>query len=434
MDYIEMKKSAYETGAQVTAILNDLDAIETEQLDRLAEIAIRVGVNLAGGQELVMTAPIAAVPLTRAITTQAYRAGASLVTTLFTDEEATLSRFRNARGESFDRAADWLESGIAAAYRSGAARLAVAGANPNLLSGIDPDRTARAYMAQSKAMKPALDLIVSHSINWSIVPCATPAWAQAVFPDEPEDAAIARLWRAIFDVTRADAPDPIAAWQAHDAQLHRRADWMNQKRFTALRFKAPGTDLHVGLADDHLWLGGGTLAHNGIHCIPNLPTEEIFTTPHKERVDGFVSSTKPLSHQGSLIDGIRVRFEDGRIVEAHAALGEELLRKILQTDEGAAHLGEVGLVPASSPVARTGLLFQSTLLDENAATHIALGRAYSTCIRGGDKLDSEQLAARGANDSLIHIDWMIGSSEMDIDGIDAHNVAQPVMRRGEWVA
>lgn len=429
-----MKKSAYEDGAQATAVLDNLDAIWKQQLDRLAELAIRIGVNLAQGQELVMTAPITAVSLTRAITAQAYRAGASLVTTLFTDEEATLSRFRNARQETFDRAADWLESGIAAAYRSGAARLAVAGANPNLLAGIDPDRTARAYMAQSKSMKPALDLIISHSINWSIVPCSTPAWAQAVFPAEPEAIAVARLWHAIFAVTRMDAPDPIAAWQAHDSQLHRRADFMNQKRFAALHFKAPGTDLRVGLADGNLWLGGGTTAHNGIHCIPNLPTEEIFTTPHKDRVDGFVSSTKPLSHQGSLIDGIRVRFEAGRIVEAHAALGEELLRKILQTDDGAGRLGEVGVVPASSPVARTGLLFQSTLLDENAATHIALGRAYSTCIRNGDKLDAQQLAATGANDSLIHIDWMIGSSEMDIDGITGSNTSEPVMRRGEWVA
>jgi aminopeptidase len=429
-----MKKSANENGAQATAVLNNLETVAPEQLDRLAEIAIRVGVNLADGQELVMTAPITAVALTRALTRQAYRAGASLVTTLFTDEEATLSRYRNARDESFDRAADWLESGVAAAYRSGAARLAVAGANPNLLAGIDPDHTARAYMAQSKAMKPALDLIVSHLINWCIVPCSTPAWAQAVFPDEPEDAAVAHLWRAIFGVTRVDAADPISAWEAHDAQLHRRAAWMNEKRFTTLRFTAPGTDLRVGLADDHLWLGGGTTAHNGIHCIPNLPTEEVFTTPHRGRVDGVVSSTKPLSHQGSLIDGIRVHFEGGRIVEAQASLGEELLRKILQTDEGAARLGEVGLVPASSPIARTGLLFQSTLLDENAATHIALGRAYSTCIRNGDALDAQQLAARGANDSLIHIDWMIGSSGMDIDGINAQNAAEPVMRGGEWVA
>jgi aminopeptidase len=429
-----MKKSASENGAQATAVLNNLDTVEPEQLDRLADVAIRVGVNLADGQELVMTAPITAVPLTRALTTQAYRAGASLVTTLFTDEAATLSRYRNARDESFDRAAEWLESGVAAAYRSGAARLAVAGANPNLLSGVDPDRTARAYMAQSKAMKPAIDLIVSHHINWCIVPCATTAWAQAVFPGEPDDFAIARLWDAVFEVTRVNAPHPIAAWQAHDAQLHRRAAWMNEKRFTALRFKAPGTDLRVGLADDHLWLGGGTTAHNGIHCVPNLPTEEVFTTPHKDRVDGVVSSTKPLSHQGSLIDGIRVRFDKGRIVEAHASLGEELLRKILQTDEGAARLGEIGLVPASSPVARTGLLFQSTLLDENAATHIALGRAYSTCIRNGDALDTQQLAARGANDSLIHIDWMIGSSQMDIDGITAQDAAEPVMRHGEWVA
>jgi aminopeptidase len=208
---------------------------------------------------------------------------------------------------------------------------------------------------------------------------------------------------------------------------------MNARRYAALHFKGPGTDLKVGLADDHLWLGGGTTAGNGNYCIPNMPTEEVFTTPHKDRVDGTVTSTKPLSHQGTLIEGIRVRFEGGKIVEAHAAKGEQVLQKLIETDEGARRLGEVSLVPNSSPIAASGMLFLNTLFDENAACHIALGQAYSSCLKDGDKLTPEELAAKGANDSLIHVDWMIGSGKIDVDGIAAHGGAEPVMRGGEWV-
>ena len=204
------------------------------------------------------------------------------------------------------------------------------------------------------------------------------------------------------------------------------------RRFSALHFKGPGTDLKVGLADDHLWLGGGTTAGNGNYCIPNMPTEEVFTTPHKDRVDGTVTSTKPLSHQGTLIEKIQVRFEGGRIVEAHAAKGEQVLQKLIETDDGARRLGEVSLVPNSSPISASGLLFLNTLFDENAACHIALGQAYSSCLKDGDKLTPEQLAGKGANDSLIHVDWMIGSGHIDVDGITASGSAEPVMRRGEW--
>jgi aminopeptidase len=382
---------------------------------------------------LVMTAPLDALPLVRQITEQAYRAGASLVTTLFTDEEATLLRYRYAPDESFDQAAAWLQEGVAAAYRSGAARLAVSGSNPALLAKEDPLRVSRANLALSKASRPALDLITRHEINWTIVPCATPAWACAMFPDIPVDTAVARLWDAIFSSTRIDAADPAEAWRVHDKHLQERARLLNAKRFTALQYRGPGTNLRVGLADDHEWLGGGTVAKNGIPCIPNMPTEEVFTTPHKDRVEGTVTSTKPLSYQGALIKDIVVRFEDGRIVEARASMGESILQRMLDTDEGARRLGEVALVPHSSPISRSGLLFLNTLFDENAASHIALGQAYSTCIRNGDSLSPEQLAQKGANTSLIHVDWMIGSGELDVDGIAADGANEPLMRRGEWV-
>jgi aminopeptidase len=402
------------------------------RLDRLARIAVRVGLGLRPGQEVVMTAPIEGLPLVRLITEHAYRAGASLVTTLFEDEESTLLRYRFAPDESFDRAGEWLYEGMAAAYRSGAARLAVRGNNPSLLAGQDPAKVSRANRALSKAYRPALDLITSYHINWSIVPYATPAWARAMFPDLPEEAAVARLWDAIFASARVDAEDPVAAWEAHNRELQARAGRLNDKAYAALRFRGPGTDLTVGLSDGHEWLGGSTRAQNGVTCNPNIPTEEVFTTPHKERVEGTVSATKPLSYGGTLIEDIAVRFEGGRIVEASARAGEAVLRKVLETDEGAARLGEVALVPFSSPISRSGLLFYNTLFDENAASHIALGQAYASCIRGGTGMSADELARRGANTSLIHIDWMIGSDRVDVDGITADGTAEPVMRAGEW--
>jgi len=416
-----------------TATLEAAALSHEQKLDRLAEVAIRVGLGLTPGQELVMTATLDTLPLVRRITHQAYKAGTSLVTTLLADEEATLLRYRYASNESFDYAAGWLYEGMANAFRSGAARLAVAGGNPSLLSKEDPEKVGRANRAVSKAYRPALELITRHDINWTIVAAATPPWAATVFPDLPAEESLARLWDAIFAASRVDTPDPVAAWKAHDAGLHCRAKLLNDKCYAALHFRAPGTDLRVGLADDHLWLGGGTTANNGRYCIPNMPTEEVFTTPHKDRVDGTVTSTKPLSHQGTMIEKIAVRFEAGCVVEASAARGQEVLQRMIDTDDGARRLGEVALVPNSSPIAQSGLLFSNTLFDENAASHIALGQAYSTCLKNGDKLTPEQLAALGANDSLIHVDWMIGSGTMDVDGITAGGNAEPLMRQGEWV-
>lgn len=404
------------------------------RLDRLAEVAVRVGLGLAQGQELVMTAPVEALPLARRITEHAYRAGASLVTTLFADDAATLMRFRHASDESFDTAPVWLFDGMAAAFRSGAARLAIVGEDPALLAGQDPDKVARANRARSKAYMPALELIAGFATNWTIVSYATPAWARAVSPGEPDEVAVAKLWDAIFSASRVDTPEPIGAWMDHNRDLQSRTRSLNEKRYAALHFRGPGTDLRVGLADDHEWVGGSTTARNGLVCNPNIPTEEVFTTPHKDRVDGFVRSTKPLSYQGTLIEEIAVRFAEGRIVEANARTGEAVLRKVLETDEGARRLGEVALVPYSSPISRSGLLFYNTLFDENAASHIALGQAYSKCFRNGEALSEEDLVRRGANRSLIHIDWIIGSAEVDVDGLTAEGRSEPLMRQGEWTS
>lgn len=413
--------------------LPDLSAsIDPHKLDKLAEVAIKVGLQLQKGQDLVLTAPLVAVPLVRLITAHAYKAGASMVTTFYSDEETTLARYRHGHDESFDRAPNWLYDGMAKAYENGAARLAISGDNPMLLASEDPTKVGRANKATSIAYKPALEHISNFDINWNICSYPNPSWAKLVFPDMPIEEAVRKLADAIFAASRVDREDPVAAWAEHNAELKKRSTWLNGERFAALHFTGPGTDLTVGLADGHEWHGGASTAKNGVTCNPNIPTEEVFTTPHALKVEGHVSSTKPLSHQGTLIDNIQVRFEGGRIVEAKASKGEAVLNKVLDTDEGARRLGEVALVPHSSPISASGILFYNTLFDENASCHIALGQCYSKCFLNGASLSPEQIKAQGGNSSLIHIDWMIGSGQVDIDGIRADGSKVPVMRLGEW--
>ena len=406
--------------------------IDPVKLDRLAEVAIKVGLRLERGQDLLVTAPTVALPLVRRIAEHAYRAGAGLVTPILSDEAITLLRYRYGPDESFDRAANWLYEGMSKAFGANTARLAIVADNPMLLSGEDPAKVARANKANSIAYKPALERIVNFDINWNIIAYPSPSWAKLVFPEDEEDVAVEKLAAAIFSASRVDRDDAVAAWHAHNEILRGRREWLNGQRFGALHFSGPGTDLTVGLADGHEWQGGGSTAKNGITCNANIPTEEVFTTPHARRVDGHVVSTKPLSYQGSLIENIAVRFEEGRIVEAKATRGEQVLNKVIDTDEGARRLGEVALVPHSSPISKSGLLFFNTLFDENAACHIALGQCYSKCFVDGTNLKPEQIAAQGGNTSLIHIDWMIGSGQIDIDGLFADGRRVPVFRKGEW--
>jgi aminopeptidase len=406
--------------------------IDPVKLDRLAEVAIKVGLQLEPGQDLLLTAPTAALPLVRRIAEHAYKAGAGLVTPLLTDEAVTLARYRFAPDDSFDRAAGWLYEGMAKAFSANTARLAIVGDNPMLLSGEDPAKVARASKANSIAYQPALEKVVGFDINWNIIAYPSLSWAKLVFPGDEDDVAVRKLADAIFAASRVDNDDAVAAWQKHNAVLRERTKWLNGQRFHALHYSGPGTDLTVGLADGHEWEGGASTAKNGITCNANIPTEEVFTTPHARRVSGHVVSTKPLSYQGSLIDGIAVKFEEGRIVEAKASRGEAVLNKVLDTDEGSRRLGEVALVPHSSPISKSGLLFFNTLFDENAACHVALGQCYSKCFVGGDRLTPEQIAAQGGNKSFIHIDWMIGSDKIDIDGVHADGRRVPVFRKGEW--
>ncbi|WDR06743.1 aminopeptidase [Devosia rhodophyticola] len=406
--------------------------IDPVKLDKLAQVAIKVGLQLAEGQDLVMTAPMTAAPLVRRITEHAYKAGAGLVTTFYSDEEATLARYKHANNASFDKAAGWLYKGMAEAFSNNAARLAIAGDNPMMLAGQDTDKVSRANRANSAAYRPALQKITGFDINWNIVSYPSPAWAKLVFPNDPEDIAVGKLADAIFAASRVDQDDPIAAWKAHNANLKQRWTWLNEMNFASLHYTGPGTDLTIGLADGHQWKGGASEAKNGITCNPNIPTEEVFTTPHKLRVDGHVAATKPLSHNGSLIEEMQARFEGGRLVELKARKGQDVFNKVLDTDEGGRRLGEVALVPHSSPISASGLLFFNTLYDENAACHIAMGQCYADCFVGGKTLAPEQIAAQGGNTSNIHIDWMIGSDKIDIDGIKDDGSIVPVFRKGEW--
>src|SRR5215475_1333860 len=281
-------------------------AIDPVKLDRLAEVAIKVGLRLREGQDLLLTAPMASLPLVRRITEHAYKAGAGIVTTLFSDEELTLARYRFGHDLSFDRAANWLYEGMAQAFSSNTARLAIVGDNPMLLSGEDPTKVARASKANSMAYQPALEKIVNFDTNWNIIAFPSLPWAKQVFPDDAEDVAVAKLADAIFKASRVDQDGAIAAWAKHNAALRERTEWLNGQRFRALHYTGPGTDLTIGLADGHEWEGGA--------CTANIPTEEVFTTPHCRRVSGHVVSSKPLSYQGTLIDNIQVKFEEGRIV------------------------------------------------------------------------------------------------------------------------
>ncbi|MBI5261415.1 MAG: aminopeptidase [Bradyrhizobium sp.] len=416
----------------MTAQRDSATVIDPVKLDRLAEVAVKVGLGLRPGQDLLLTAPAVALPLVRRIAEHAYKAGAGLVTPFLSDEEVTLSRYRFGADPSFDRAAGWLYEAMAKAFSENTARLAIVGDNPMLLSGEDPAKVSRANKANSLAYQPALEKIVNYDTNWNIIAYPSPSWAKQVFPGDSEDVAVGKLAEAIFAASRVDREDAVAAWAGHNAVLRERTDWMNGQRFKALHFKGPGTDLTVGLADGHEWEGGASTSKSGIVCNANIPTEEVFTTPHCRRVYGHVVSSKPLSYQGTLIDNIAVRFEDGRIVDARASRGAEVLNKVLDTDEGARRLGEVALVPHSSPISQSGLLFLNTLFDENAASHIALGQCYSKCFINGTKLTPQQIAAQGGNQSLIHIDWMIGSANTDIDGIKADGSHVPVFRKGEW--
>ncbi len=402
------------------------------RLARYAELLVRTGVNLPEGGKVLVNAPVEAAELARLVARAAYRAGAADVRVNYNDQHLALALYEDGTDEAVGHLPAWLSEEGQHMVADGYAFISIVGSDPSLLADVNPERVARRNKLQAQATRTVSEAIGGFQVNWTVAAMSTPAWARRVYPELPEAEAVARLWNDIFAVTRADQPDPVAAWDAHLARLERLTEFLNAKQYAAVHFRsALGTDLTVGLAERHVWQGGAETAKNGIRAVPNLPTDEVFTAPHTGRVNGVAVASKPLSARGQLIEGIRVRFEGGRAVEVRATRGEQTLQALIGTDDGAARLGEVALVPASAPVARTGTLFLNTLFDENAASHIALGRCYPTNVQGGE--DEDTLRAAGGNDSLIHVDWMIGTPDTDVDGITADGTREPLMRAGEWV-
>jgi aminopeptidase len=371
--------------------------------------------------------------LVRKLVAEAYKVGAKTAVVVYDDDENTLAFFEHGSQQALESAPQWLLDSFVKAIESNAAHLGITGGDPSLLKDVDPEKISTVNNAQASASQKISELITAFTTNWSAISYASPTWAKEVFPSLAETEAVAKLWEAIFDISRVNEADPLAAWQHHLANLRSKVDMLNNKRYKALHFRGPGTDLEVGLVEHHRWLGGSATAKNGVTCIPNIPTEEVFTMPHAGRVQGYVSSTKPLSVFGNIIKEMYVRFEAGVIVEAKAKKGQEILEKLLETDAGARRLGEVALVPHSSPISRSGILFYNTLFDENAASHIALGKCYTGNLGNYDELSESERQAAGANDSLIHVDWMIGSDKVEVDGIHAKGQSEALMRLGEWV-
>jgi aminopeptidase len=411
------------------------------QLAAYAELIVRVALNIREGQRLLIIGPLAyggvspeAAPLVRRVTESAYRAGASYVEVVWGDEALTLTRFAIAPPGSFDHFSRWLPAALVEHVENGDATLSIFANDPDLLAGQATERVTAMQRASSRSLQPFRERISRNDINWAVVAAASAKWAAKVFPTIPASDRAAKLWETIGRLCRLDRPDPVAEWQRHIAALAARAAHLNARQYSALRYSAPGTTLTIGLPDGHLWISARSEARNGIAFTANIPTEEVFTLPHSDRVDGIVRSTKPLSYGGTLIENFSLRFEGGRVVEVSAERGQEMLRQLVETDPGSARLGEIALVPHSSPVSQSGLLFYNTLFDENAASHVALGSAYKFTLRGGEEMSQPDFAAAGGNFSATHVDFMIGSGELDIDGVMADGSSEPVMRKGEWAS
>lgn len=402
------------------------------KLENYAALIAEVGLNVQAGQQLMITTPIEASPLVAKVTEAAYRRGVRYVHPFYRDDAVTLARFRYAPKDSFDFYPTWEARGILEVVEDNGARLAITGNDPDLLKGQDGDAIAAAQKSAQIAMKPVGDLVMKDAMNWCVVAVATPAWADKVFPDAPEGERVELLWDAIFKAVRADQDDAVENWQTHLSELEVRRTYLNERRYRALHYRAPGTDLLLGLADGHIWRGGASQNDAGTTFVANLPTEEVFSAPHRTRVEGTVASSKPLSYSGQLIEDFSLTFKEGRVVEVKAAQGQDALERLLATDDGATRLGEVALVPHSSPISQSGLLFYNTLFDENAASHLALGRAYRFCAEGGTTMSDAEAEAAGLNDSLAHVDFMIGSAEMEIAGVRDDGAEEPVMHAGEW--
>lgn len=403
-----------------------------KQLSRYAELAVKVGVNIQPNQYLYISASTETTEFVRLVTEKAYDAGARQVFVDWSDDTISRLRYEKAPADSFAEFPEWKVMEREQLAEKGAAFMSIVSQSPDLLKGIEPSRIADAQKATGQALDNYRQYVQSDKISWTVIATPSKAWAAKVFPELTEEEQISALWTAIFKAVRTDKQDPVQEWINHDNHLHAKVDYLNNKRYRKLHYKAPGTDLIVELPDGHLWCGAGSVNEKGDTFMANMPTEEVFTVPLKTGVNGYISSTKPLSYGGNIIDNFKLTFKDGRVTEISAEQGEEVLQRLIDTDEGAKHLGEVALVPHGSPISQSGLLFFNTLFDENASNHFALGSAYSFCIEGGKTMAREELVKHGLNQSITHVDFMVGSEQMDIDGINDNGSSEPVFRRGNW--
>lgn len=401
-------------------------------LEKYAELVVRVGVNIQPGQVLLVNAPLETVELTRQIVSKAYEAGAKYVQVDWDDEAITRIRYEKAPDDSFAYYPKWQADMMEQLAEGGGAVLHIKVPDPELFRGIDSSKVSTAVKAAAIARETYQAYVRNNKVSWSLIKAPTRAWANKVYADLPEEQRLDAMWEAVFQMNRVNTEDPVAAWQKHIAELKQRQEYMNNKRYKSFHYRAPGTDLHVEMPEGYLWLGGGDHNESGVYFVANMPTEEIYTMPHRTGVNGTVTSTLPLNLNGRLVEGITFTFKDGKVVEYDAQSGREHLTTLLETDEGASYLGEMALVPYDSPISRLNRVFYNTGVDENASCHFALGSAYPVNIEGGTKLSKEELLAKGANVSLTHVDFMIGSEELEIDGELADGTIEPVFRKGRW--
>lgn len=403
-----------------------------EKLEQYADLTVYVGLNVQKGQLIVINTTTDTLEFTRLVVKKAYEAGAKRVQVNYEDPVLTRTHFELAPDEAFQEYPEWSVVQRDEVINTGGAFLWIDAEDPDLLTGIPTKRLADSQKSAGKALERYRQAVGTDKVAWSIVAIPSPKWAQKVFPDLPAEKQMDALWQAIFKTVRIGEGDAVEAWKNHIALLEQRAAQLNDKRYVKLQYTAPGTELTIELPDKHIWMSGASKTPQGNPFIANMPTEEVYTVPLKHGVDGKVRNTKPLVYQGNVIDGFTLTFEKGRIVEAKAETGQELLDEMIAADEGAAYLGEVALVPHHSPISDSNILFYNTLFDENASNHLAIGDSYPTCYEGARDLERNQLAAIGLNTSIVHEDFMIGSNSMDIDGITADGSKEPIFRNGNW--